>query len=111
MSDQPKALRLADDLENYGEFQSYFDEIAAELRRLHAENEALREANEAFGKRQEWWNEKMVALEERNAVLVEALRKCDEAMAWDLGGEPMDTLMVNARNAARAALAKVETSK
>lgn len=39
---QPYALRLADDLENYGEFQSYFDEVAAELRRLHEENESLK---------------------------------------------------------------------
>ena len=45
-----------------------------ELRRLHAENKALREANEDFGKRQEWWNEKMVALEAINAELVEALQ-------------------------------------
>ena len=38
---------------------------AAELRRLHAEVEELREANQAFGKRQEWWNEKMFQREEQ----------------------------------------------
>ena len=43
--------------------------------------------------------------------LLEALRKCDEAMTWELGGEPLDTLMTDARNSARAALAKVEASK
>lgn len=41
---QPYALRLANDLENYGEFQSYFDEVASELRRLHEENELLMNA-------------------------------------------------------------------
>lgn len=41
---QPEALRMADDLENYGEFQSYFDGVAAELRRLHKENELLMNA-------------------------------------------------------------------
>ena len=45
---QPKALRLADELENYGEFQSYFDEIASELRLLYTSNEQLAEQlNEA----------------------------------------------------------------
>ena len=43
---QPEALRLADELEMW----TRGEPAAAELRRLHAENEALREANEAFGK-------------------------------------------------------------
>ena len=75
-----EALQMADDLDRLCD--PYDSAIAAELRRLHA----------------------------LNAELVEALRKCDEAMTWDLGGEPMDTLMVNARNAARAALSKMEES-
>ena len=75
-----------------------------ELRRLHAENEALREANEAFGKRQEWWNDKMVALEAINAELREALREMlklwqdDPAYGHD------------AADRARAALAKVASN-
>jgi hypothetical protein len=38
------AQRMAAELENYGEFQSYFDEVAAELRRLHHNNEVLMNA-------------------------------------------------------------------
>ena len=81
MSDKPEALQMADELDSLCD--PYDSAIAAELRRLHA----------------------------LNAELVGALRKCDEAMAWDLGGEPLDTLMTDARNAARAALAKVGESK
>ena len=33
-----------------------------------------------------------------------ALKQYDEAMAWELGGEPIDTLMIDARRAAGAAL-------
>ena len=72
-----------------------------ELRRLVAENEALREANEAFGKRQEWWNDKMFALEERNAELVEALR-----LIVGLHGQWNNGMWV--ANTARAALAKAQ---
>ena len=78
---------------------------AAELRRLAAENKELHEANEAFGKRQEWWNDKMVTLEALNAELVEALR-CADAM---LSGANMDAKAVERKVA--AALAKVEASK
>jgi hypothetical protein len=79
---QPEALRLADALD-YKWFRWGADEIderkaAAELRRLSAENDALREANEAFAKRQEWWNEKMFALETLNAELLMALKYIDK---------------------------------
>ena len=40
-----------------------YQRAAAELRRLHDENEALRVANKKFGDRQEWWNERMCQLE------------------------------------------------
>lgn len=70
MNEQPEALRLADLLEQQfplGTAQHYLDgEAAAELRRLH-------EANEAFGKRQEWWNDRMVELEAALRQAVEAL--------------------------------------
>ena len=56
------------------------DELEQERKRLHAENEALREANEAFAKRQEWWNDKMVRLEALNAELVEALEHAAECV-------------------------------
>ena len=41
-------------------------------------------------------------LREENARLRAALKLCDEAMAWCLGGEPIDTLMIEERLAARA---------
>ena len=37
------------------------------------QRDALQEANEAFGKRQEWWNEKMLTLEAQCDVLLKAL--------------------------------------
>jgi hypothetical protein len=70
---QPEALRLADLLEMGSIWQDQ-EKAATELRRLHAENEALREANEAFGKRQEWWNERMFALEQQRDALTEACK-------------------------------------
>lgn len=47
MSEKPEALRLADALEYFsGNYRSVSHKAAAELRRLHAENERLREENE-----------------------------------------------------------------
>ncbi len=49
MSEKPEALRLADDLEAFARFSGGGGmdvKAAAELRRLHAENERLREALE-----------------------------------------------------------------
>ena len=34
----------------------------------------------------------------------EALKLCVEAMTWELGGEPLDTLMLEARRKAKQAL-------
>lgn len=45
----------------------------------------LEAANEAFGKRQEWWNSRMLELERENAELVKALeeaRKDAERYRW-----------------------------
>ena len=139
MSDKPVALQMADELDSLCD--PYDSAIATELRRLHAENEKLKTVmvaaaeeisahwdahcdDEGYGpanlmhrlergipSQYGYTAGEFERLRALNAELVEALRKCDEAMAWDLGGEPMDTLMVNARNAARAALTKVETNK
>lgn len=43
-----------------------------------------------------------------NKALREALLKCIEAMDWEIGGEPLPTLMIAARDAARAALEGVK---
>ena len=63
---QPEALRLADELEEYVDGATART-AAAELRRLY-------EANEAFGKRQEWWNDRMCELEKQRDELLEALK-------------------------------------
>ena len=47
MSDQPEALRLADDLDNEGAYYPV-DKAAAELRRQHAEIEALKAERDAL---------------------------------------------------------------
>ena len=47
----------------------YAISLANEIDKLRAENKQLREANEAFGRLQEWWTERMFELEE--AVLAE----------------------------------------
>jgi hypothetical protein len=50
MTTQPKPLFLADVIDNDPTSAAHHDEAAAELRRLHAENEALRAAlTEAAG--------------------------------------------------------------
>lgn len=48
MSDQPEALRLADDMSLSYHSQTQKNEIAAELRRLHAENEQLKAERDAL---------------------------------------------------------------
>ena len=72
MDTLPEALRLADELEKWT--MDDFDAAAAELRRLYAENAELREANETFGRRQVWWNDRMFALEQQRDALLEALK-------------------------------------
>ena len=54
-----------------------------ELRRLHEENAELREANETFGQRQAWWNDRMFALEQQRDVLLEALKTMLTHMGMD----------------------------
>ena len=122
MSDKPVALQMADELDSLCD--PYDSAIATELRRLHAEHielgQALKRAIERINELEAeiaeqarvngMGGEREAKLMAVNAELVRALRKCDEAMTWELGGEPLDTLMTDARNAARAALAKVEAS-
>jgi hypothetical protein len=65
--EQPLALKLADAISRIDTLTEYQRKLifqaAAELRRMHDENAELRAANEAFDKRQKWWNEKMFVLE------------------------------------------------
>ena len=67
MSEQSKALRLAEQIEDRDIDLRLNDVVVAELRRLHEENEALRVARDTMGNL--WAKEKTL-----NAELVEALR-------------------------------------
>lgn len=100
MTEQPTALLIADNLGKPWTLLSDQVKAAEELRRLHAENEALRAANEAFGERQEWWNERMVILEQQRDELLGIL----QAMANELA----KVYPIHSVKSARAAIAKVE---
>ena len=97
---QTEALRLAELLE-WDNTHDLRVQAAAELRRLH---DLLGKANALC----RICAKRITVLETANAELLEALKQCDEAMTWELGGEPLDNLMIAARKAARAAIAKAE---
>ena len=90
---KPEALRLAD-VSRLSRHHEWHLQVDAELRRLH-------EANEAFGQRQEWWNEKMFTLEQQRDALLEALKEIVDA-ADGAGWEQLDPSFKKAR----AAIAK-----
>ena len=46
-------------------------------------------------------------MREKLQAAVCALKKSDEAMAWELGGEPLPTLMIKARELCQKALEKI----
>jgi hypothetical protein len=101
MSTQPEALRLADACDLGYPLEEDARQAAAKLRQLH-------EANEAFGKRQEWWNERMFVLEEQRDALLEALKEAAEALqiAADNAGN-----FYQYTKEARAAIKAVEEGK
>lgn len=66
MNEQPTALRLAEQIEAR-DYECHLNNVVAELRRLHEENEALRVARDTMGEL--WAKEKT-----HNAELTEALR-------------------------------------
>ena len=97
MSEQPAALRLADALETYGPapWANSAHQAAAELRRLHEENQKLQQQlGEAV------WNygDKVRA----NQELLEALKLAD-ALLW---GANMNAVVVERK--VKAAIAKGE---
>lgn len=108
--DKPEALRMADLLEQDPRSKAHHDEAAAELRRLHAENASLIASNEAFGRHQKWWNEKMFTLEQQRDALLEALKEVvpllEEVLEITDDPEPGSI-----GHKARAAIAAVEGEK
>jgi hypothetical protein len=97
---QPTALFLADILEDAGKPADIAEKCAAELRQLH-------EANEAFGKRQEWWNERMFVLEQQRDALLEALKLIVEFVDAPTEGKRPDVFVMRISKA-RAAIKKAE---
>ena len=97
---QPEALRLADHLE-----REYYVPAAYELRRLCAENETLRDSNEAKADRIDRLGETIEKLKTQRDELLEALKLAD-AM---LRGANMDSAFVQKK--VEAAIAKVEGNK
>ncbi len=71
MTEQPEALRLANKLEGAGTFTGCHIEAAAELRRLHMENEDLKNACKIY-------NDALKEEKALNAQLLEALETCGE---------------------------------
>jgi hypothetical protein len=78
------------------------DALTERAERAEAEAAALRAANEAFGKRQKWWNDTMVALESEAT----ALRADAERYRWLRLGRPgtYNTVMIHAGNGLDAAV-------
>ena len=106
---QPKALFLADVIKADPASKTHHDEAAAELRRLHAENERLHQINQSHEMKlsvrgyEIQIEDLMLAhaeLRERNAELLEAL---DEIA--------INTHDDTAERVARAAIAKAEAQK
>jgi hypothetical protein len=97
MTDQPKALFLADVINADPASKTHHDEAAAELRRLHGLDFALRDCELAL---QKMATKYMDAVDQRDALL-EALKNYVDGCS----------LGVNAAEVARAAIAKAEGEK
>lgn len=103
MKTQPEALRLADELDAY-HTRSCHKEAAAELRRLHAENERLKTVpmkyqRMEFNAQLQAENERLIA--QRDALL-EALKEIVDA-ADGTGWDQLDASFSKARAAIKAA--------
>jgi hypothetical protein len=104
MNTQPEALRLADALEELSlGTRSTMDNSAKELRRLYAENEAIRNINENLLK---LVTNRMSKLHEVNQELVEALKWALDQIEDDLDPDHQTAL-----DQARATLAEATGEK
>lgn len=50
-------------------------------------------------------------LDQLNVELLEALQLCSEALTWELGGEPLESLCVEAQTKAKVIITKTKESK
>ena len=87
MNAQPEALRLADELDQYlysVPAHPLCTDAAAELRRLHAENEAMRNVANRGGHIAVAMS-RIADLESQRDALLEALLRIESAVDWYLG--------------------------
>lgn len=108
MSDNTEALRLAISFENaYGPY-----DVSAELRRLHAENEALKSELAEQARLNGMGSEREARLLALNAELVEALRDAHNALEiFCTDGSAPGQMTIAAVIQACAALAKAEEGR
>jgi hypothetical protein len=104
MTEQPTALRLADALEGHAKQAWTREEAAAELRRLHHENERLHQINQSHEMKLSvrGYEIQIADLKAVNAELLEALKQALEECIW-----PSERLS-DVCDKARAAIAKAE---
>jgi hypothetical protein len=100
MSTQPEALRLADELDADSNIIGY-DKHAAELRRLHAENERLYQINQSHEMKLSvrGYENQIADLKAVNEELLGALEEYVNA-------DPVDDALNPRKRKARAAIAK-----
>jgi hypothetical protein len=92
MSTQPEAIRLADELADYSEgpyTAVVLEQAAAELRRLHAENERLHQINQSHEMKLSvrGYEIQIEDLKAVNGELLVALRDLVDAITGRLDGE------------------------
>lgn len=111
MTTQPEALRLADELEDCRVPLPLERKAAAELRRLYAEIERLRDASVGYSQQtMDAVVREREKLREANAELLEALKELLALPDYD-GTVETSTARREAKHKARAAIAKAEEVK
>jgi hypothetical protein len=122
MTTQPEALRLADQMLHYWDERGPdAEKVAAELRRLHAENERLHQINQSHEMKLSVRGYQIqiedlrlahAELRERNAELLEALRWIERRCPAQLLLKDLHRIHMEAAHdagaCARAAIARVE---
>ena len=105
MNTLPDAVRLADWVDSYRTRKAtVLEDVAAELRRLHEENENLKKATNRGGHMTIAWNE-IERLNEVNQMLVDALQRIiDEPNNTMSDGKALKEII----RIARGALAKAK---
>lgn len=93
----------------FSEFSDVFGELRDTYEAMRAEVERLREVNEQFGQRQDWWSEKMFALEtEVERLRADKAALSDRVALLTHGATDVDINMLALVERAEKAEAEVE---